>query len=71
MKKKRALITGINGMDGSHLADFLLKRGDYEVFGIERRKANYYSPNISFNLIINFFLYIVEKILYISNLSIV
>ena len=47
MKKKRALITGINGMDGSHLADFLLARGDYEVYGIERRKANYYSPNIS------------------------
>jgi GDPmannose 4,6-dehydratase len=47
MKKKRALITGINGMDGSHLADFLIKRGDYEVFGIERRKANYYSPNIT------------------------
>jgi len=47
MKKKRALITGINGMDGSHLADFLLERGDYEVFGIERRKANYYSPNIA------------------------
>lgn len=47
MKKKRALITGINGMDGSHLADFLLERGDYEVYGIERRKANYYSPNIA------------------------
>ena len=31
MSKKRALITGINGMDGSHLADFLLARGDYEV----------------------------------------
>lgn len=46
MNKKRALITGINGMDGSHLADFLLARGDYEVFGIERRKATYYSPNI-------------------------
>lgn len=44
--KKRALITGINGMDGSHLADFLLTK-DYEVFGIERRKANYYSPNIA------------------------
>ena len=43
--KKRALITGINGMDGSHLADFLLEK-DYEVFGLERRKANYYSPNI-------------------------
>lgn len=34
-------------MDGSHLADFLLARGDYEVFGIERRKATYYSPNIA------------------------
>ena len=36
--KKRALITGIGGMDGSHLAEFLLSK-DYEVFGIERRKA--------------------------------
>ena len=34
--KKRALITGITGMDGSHLADFLLEK-DYEVFGMERR----------------------------------
>jgi len=33
---KTALITGINGMDGSHLADLLLNKG-YEVFGIERR----------------------------------
>ena len=38
---KRALITGINGMDGSHLADFLLTKG-YEVFGMERRTS---SPN--------------------------
>jgi GDPmannose 4,6-dehydratase len=37
----RALITGINGMDGSHLADFLLEKG-YEVFGMERRTS---SPN--------------------------
>ena len=36
--KKRALITGINGMDGSHLADFLLKK-NYEVFGLERRAS--------------------------------
>jgi GDPmannose 4,6-dehydratase len=36
--KKRALISGINGMDGSHLAEFLLSK-DYEIFGIERRKA--------------------------------
>ena len=33
--KKRALITGINGMDGSHLADFLLEK-DYEIFDLER-----------------------------------
>lgn len=36
--KKRALITGINGMDGSHLADFLLNK-NYEVFGLERRAS--------------------------------
>jgi len=36
---KRALITGITGMDGSHLADLLLEKG-YEVFGIERRSSS-------------------------------
>lgn len=36
--KKTALITGITGMDGSHLADFLLGKG-YEVFGLERRSS--------------------------------
>jgi len=35
---KKALITGINGMDGSHLADFLLTKG-YEVYGMERRSS--------------------------------
>ena len=35
---KRAFITGINGMDGSHLADFLLEKG-YEVYGMERRSS--------------------------------
>ena len=38
---KRALITGINGMDGSFLADFLLEKG-YVVYGMERRTS---SPN--------------------------
>ena len=37
----RALITGVNGMDGSHLADLLLDKG-YEVYGMERRTS---SPN--------------------------
>jgi GDPmannose 4,6-dehydratase len=36
--KKTALITGINGMDGSHLADFLLEKG-YTVYGVERRSS--------------------------------
>jgi GDPmannose 4,6-dehydratase len=35
---KRALITGITGQDGSHLADFLLERG-YDVFGMTRRSS--------------------------------
>ena len=38
MPEKRALITGINGMDGSHLADFLLECG-YVVYGMERRSS--------------------------------
>ena len=36
---KRALITGINGMDGSYLADLLLEKG-YEVYGMERRSSS-------------------------------
>tara|TARA_B100000674_G_scaffold487822_1_gene498773 strand:+ start:1715 stop:2677 length:963 start_codon:yes stop_codon:yes gene_type:complete len=35
---KTALITGINGMDGSHLADFLLSK-NYKVCGVERRSS--------------------------------
>ena len=35
---KTALITGISGMDGSHLADLLLTKG-YTVFGMERRSS--------------------------------
>src|SRR6187402_103930 len=36
MSKKRALITGVNGQDGSYLAERLLAE-DYEVFGLVRR----------------------------------
>ena len=35
LRKKRALITGIRGQDGSYLSEFLLKKG-YEVFGLTR-----------------------------------
>ena len=43
---KRALITGINGMDGSHLADFLLEKG-YNVYGMERRSSSKNRTNTS------------------------
>jgi len=35
----RALITGINGQDGSYLAELLLSKG-YDVYGIIRRSSN-------------------------------
>jgi GDPmannose 4,6-dehydratase len=37
---KRALITGVNGQDGSYLAEFLLSKG-YEVHGLIRRASTY------------------------------
>ena len=36
---KKALITGVNGMDGSYLAELLLEKG-YEVYGMERRSSS-------------------------------
>lgn len=39
--KKRALITGITGQDGSYLAEFLLEKG-YIVYGLRRRTS---TPN--------------------------
>ena len=36
--RKKALITGITGQDGSYLAEFLLDKG-YEVHGIKRRSS--------------------------------
>ena len=36
--KKKALITGITGQDGSYLAEFLLEKG-YQVFGMIRRSS--------------------------------
>jgi GDPmannose 4,6-dehydratase len=36
--KKKALITGVTGQDGSYLAEFLLDKG-YEVHGIKRRAS--------------------------------
>ena len=38
MNKKKAFITGINGQDGSYLAEYLLGK-DYKVYGIVRRNS--------------------------------
>jgi GDPmannose 4,6-dehydratase len=43
---KKALITGITGMDGSHLAEFLLEKG-YEVHGIIRRTSTFNTSRIN------------------------
>ena len=42
---KTALITGITGQDGSHLADLLLEKG-YEVHGIIRRASTFNTQRI-------------------------
>lgn len=43
--KKRALITGITGQDGSYLAELLLEKG-YEVAGIIRKTSHFRYENI-------------------------
>lgn len=43
--RKVALITGINGQDGSYLAEFLLQKG-YEVHGIIRRASTFNTGRI-------------------------
>jgi GDPmannose 4,6-dehydratase len=43
--RKKALITGVTGQDGSYLADFLLEKG-YEVHGIKRRASSFNTERI-------------------------
>lgn len=45
MDKKRALITGITGQDGSYLAELLLEKG-YEVHGIKRRASSFNTQRV-------------------------
>ncbi|MBO8230532.1 GDP-mannose 4,6-dehydratase [Prochlorococcus marinus str. MU1404] len=44
--KKKALITGITGQDGSYLAEFLLNKG-YQVHGIKRRSSSFNTYRIN------------------------
>ena len=43
--KKKALVTGITGQDGSYLAELLLEKG-YEVHGIVRRSSSFNTDRI-------------------------
>ena len=43
--RKKALITGITGQDGSYLAEFLLEK-NYEVHGLKRRSSNFNTQRI-------------------------
>ena len=59
--KKKALITGVTGQDGSYLAEFLLEKG-YEVHGIKRRASSLNTERIDhiyedFHKSKNFFLH--------------
>ena len=39
MARPRVLITGITGMVGSHLADFLLEKTDWDIIGMSRWRS--------------------------------
>ena len=45
MAKRKALITGITGQDGSYLAELLLEKG-YEVHGIKRRASSFNTQRV-------------------------
>ena len=36
---KRILVTGVTGFAGSHLVDYMLERGDSEIYGIQRWRS--------------------------------
>jgi len=40
VKKQTAIITGISGMDGPHMADLLLETTDLDIIGVLRRQSN-------------------------------
>ena len=42
---KRAFITGVNGQDGSYLAELLLSKG-YEVHGLIRRSSSFNTQRV-------------------------
>ena len=52
MRKKKALITGISGQDGSYLAEYLIELG-YDVFGLIRRLSTPENQSSRYDHILN------------------
>ncbi len=50
--KKKALIFGITGQDGSYLTEFLLRK-DYIVHGVKRRSSSFNTPRLDHLISIN------------------
>ncbi len=48
--KKRILITGVSGMDGSNMVDYLLASTNHDIYGMVRRTSKPDYSNISFAL---------------------
>jgi len=44
--QKVAIITGVNGQDGSYLAEFILSKDEYDVIGVTRRSSTDKNTNI-------------------------
>jgi GDPmannose 4,6-dehydratase len=44
--RKKVIITGVTGQDGSYMADFLLSETDYEIYGMVRRASTNNHHNI-------------------------
>jgi len=44
--KKVAIISGVNGQDGSYLAEFILDNNEYDVLGVTRRSSTDKNTNI-------------------------
>lgn len=47
--KKKVIISGISGQDGSYMVDYLLENTDHEIYGMIRRSSNPNYENVQHN----------------------
>jgi GDPmannose 4,6-dehydratase len=46
MNKKKVIVTGVTGQDGSYMVDHLLEKTDHEIYGMIRRNSVPHFPNL-------------------------